>query len=95
MSDKKYNTTITGLWLTKAENMLSMPLSEKDFANIAAVQQGGKLFIKRNKFKKHDRSPDFYLEAISKEEVERFDNELEGRRREAATTETTSPSEGL
>lgn len=78
MSNKsKFNSTITGMYETKrGGEYLSLKLSEKDVDVLQnSAEIGARLYMKVNKHRKNDKSPEFYLEVMSAEDVKRFESD--------------------
>lgn len=83
-TDRKYNLTAAAFWRTKTDgNAITMPIDERSLKQIVAVcdaakELGGKLLIRmvpetrREKFPNPETAPNFFLEYMSKEEVEKF-----------------------
>ena len=74
-SDKKYNLTIVPLWATSREgSYMSIEIGPEHFDNLAKVEVGGKLVFRvlPEEFRKTDKSPNAYLEYISKDDVAAF-----------------------
>lgn len=77
---KQYNKTIAGLYKTKqGDNLISLKILAKDVETLKDVEEGGKFFIKKNKFPKGETSPQYYLEYMSADEVARFESDRPGR----------------
>jgi hypothetical protein len=81
--DTKYNKTLIAMWETKNGNAFSMPVDQRSLDQIRgaleAVELGGKLLIKRvseearQKFKNPANAPTFFLEYMSKEQVQEWE----------------------
>lgn len=81
--NKKFNTTVTALWGTKTGNQMSMKIDAKAFDQIRAaleeVEIGGRLMVKkvseetRQKFRNPDNAPEYFLEYMSKQQVEEWE----------------------
>jgi hypothetical protein len=71
MMNKKYNLTITPMWETKNQNLMSIEITEDILQALDKVEVGGKLFIKRleEDRRKNDKSPHAYLEYLDPSEV--------------------------
>jgi hypothetical protein len=74
MDNKKYNVTVAPMYSTSTGNYMSITITPGMFDDIQKLEIGGKLFMKVNKNKKGEKSPDAYLEYLDKSEVERFNN---------------------
>jgi len=74
--DKKdYNTTIVPLWETRNGGaFMSIEIGPEHFDAIRTMQVGGKLVFKllKEEYRKSEKSPNAYLEYISKDKVEAF-----------------------
>ena len=72
-NNKKYNLTLSPMYKAgKNDNFISIEITPAIFDALQNIEIGGKLFFKQTKQKKTDKSPDAYLEYISKDEVDRF-----------------------
>jgi hypothetical protein len=79
--EKKFNTTIVPLWTTQNGNMFSMVVGPEHFDALQQVEIGGKLFIKMlpEDRRKSEKSPNAYLEYVSKEDVAKYKEQTKGR----------------
>lgn len=88
MNNKEYNPTLTVFYETSSGNYMSLKISPADFDTLQKVKVGGKLFIKKNGFRKPgpngepSKSPHAYLEYISPEQVREFEAKQERRKNE-------------
>ena len=71
-NNNKYNLTVAPLFTNNSGNLTSIPITPAIFDAIQQLKVGGKLLVKPNKSKSHDRSPDFYLEYMSPEKIAAF-----------------------
>lgn len=87
---KKFNLSISPLWLTKGANFSSVTVNAQVLEALKQVQPGGKLIVKvlAEERRKNEDSPNAYLEFMSKEEIDEFRN-----RKRAEETAVKAPQE--
>jgi hypothetical protein len=74
-NNKKYNTTIAPLYISETNGLISsIVITPAMYDAIQTVKVGGKFFVKNNKSKHNDTSPDLYLEYMSPERLSEFKN---------------------
>lgn len=74
-TDKKYNLTLIPLWETKREgSYMSLEVKPEHFDAFGKIEVGGKLVFRvlPEEYRKNEKSPNAYLEYISKEDVAAF-----------------------
>ena len=74
-NNQKFNLTVAPMYTNDNGNLTSIPVTPSMFDAIQEIKVGGKFFLKANKAKTHDKSPDFYLEYMSPEKLASFKNE--------------------
>jgi len=71
----KFNVTAVPMWETKTGSLYTgrVTLKKEDIERIkGALEVGGTFIAKKNKFGKTEKSPQYYLEIISKADVDKF-----------------------
>lgn len=71
-NNKKFNLTLAPMYRLQSGMLGSIIVTPSMYDAIQQVKVGGKFFVKDNKGKTGDKSPDFYLEYMSPEQIQEF-----------------------